>query len=133
MSTTILTGTEVIAHSESTITIGSNVFLSRMCTISAHESVEIGDHSSIGAFSFILDTNKAFDNIGMEIRGQGYSCKPISLGADVWIGAHVVILPGAVIGSHSVVGANSTVRNVFPENSVIAGNPAKVIRERGAR
>ena len=131
--TTILTGTEVIAHSKSTITIGSNVFLSRMCTISAHESIEIGDHSSIGAFSFILDTNKAFDDIEMEIRGQGYSCKPISLGTDVWIGAHVVILPGAVIGSHSVVGANSTVRNVFPENSVIAGNPAKVIRERGAR
>ena len=131
--TVILAGTEIIAHSKAKINIGSNVFISRMCTISAHEGIEIGDNSSIGAFSFILDTNKTFDDAQMDIRGQGYSCKPISLGADVWLGAHVVILPGSSIGPHSVVGANSTVLSSFPENSVIAGNPAEIIRTRGER
>jgi acetyltransferase-like isoleucine patch superfamily enzyme len=132
-ATVILAGTEIIAHSKAKINIGSNVFISRMCTISAHEGIEIGDNSSIGAFSFILDTNKTFDDAQMDIRGQGYSCKPISLGADVWLGAHVVILPGSSIGPHSVVGANSTVLSSFPENSVIAGNPAEIIRTRGER
>jgi len=131
--TVILDGTEIIAHSKATINIGSGVFISRMCTISAHESIEIGSNSSIGAFCFILDTNKSFDNIKMDIRGQGHSCTPIILGADVWLGAHVVILPGSSIGSHSVVGANSTVRDSFSENSVIAGNPAEIIRLRGER
>lgn len=132
-ATIVLSGTEIIAHSKSDITIGSNVFISRMCTISAHERIEIGDNSSIGAFCFILDTNKSFDDIQIDIRGQGHSCKPISLGVDVWLGAHVVILPGSSIGSHSVVGANSTVLSSFPENSVIAGNPAEIIRARGER
>jgi maltose O-acetyltransferase len=129
----VLGGTEIIAHSKANIKIGSGVFISRMCTISAHEHIEIGDNSSIGAFCFILDTNKSFDDIQMDIRGQGHSCKPILLGFDVWLGAHVVVLPGSSIGSHSVVGANSTVRKSFPENSVIAGNPAKKIRSRGER
>jgi len=132
-TTTVLDGTEIIVHSKASINIGSNVFISRMCTISAHEHIKIGDNCSIGAFSFILDTNKSFDDVQMDIRGQGYSCKPISLGNDVWLGAHVVILPGSSIGDHSVVGANSTVRETFPENSVIAGNPAEIIRSRGER
>ncbi|MFX1578937.1 MAG: hypothetical protein ACFFBJ_04765 [Promethearchaeota archaeon] len=131
--TEILGGTEIIVHSKASIKIGHNVFISRMCTISAHESVEIRDNTSIGAFSFILDTNKVFDDAQKDIRGQGYSCKPISIGDDVWLGAHVVILPGSSIGAHSVVGANSTVRDEFPENSVIAGNPAEMIRTRGER
>ena len=59
--------------------------------------------------------------------------KPITVGADAWIGARAMILPGCDIGTGSVIGAGSVVTRPTPDWSVSAGNPARVIRERYAR
>lgn len=53
---------------------------------------------------------------------------PIHVGDDVWIGGNSVILPGITIGNNSVVGAGSVVTKDVPEDVVVAGNPAKVIK-----
>lgn len=55
--------------------------------------------------------------------------KPVTIGDDVWIGGNSVILPGVTLGNNVIVGANSTVTKSFGDNVIIAGNPARVLRE----
>lgn len=55
--------------------------------------------------------------------------KPVDIGSDVWLGGAVVILPGARVGSGSVIGAGSVVTRNVPEGVFAAGNPCRVIRE----
>ena len=58
--------------------------------------------------------------------------EPVLIGRNVWIGCNVVILPGAVIGDHSVIAAGSVVHGTIPPRVLAAGNPARVLREIGA-
>ena len=55
--------------------------------------------------------------------------EPISIGNDVWIGGNVTILPGVSIGSNVVVAAGSVVTKDIPDNSLVAGVPARIMRE----
>jgi maltose O-acetyltransferase len=55
--------------------------------------------------------------------------KPVTIGDDVWVGGNSVILPGVTLGNNVIVGANSTVTKSFGDNLIIAGNPARIIRE----
>lgn len=57
------------------------------------------------------------------------SSKPVSIGDDVWIGGGSIILPGVTIGCNVVVGAGSVVTKNVPDNVVIAGNPARIIKK----
>ncbi|MDE6634653.1 MAG: sugar O-acetyltransferase, partial [Bacteroidaceae bacterium] len=64
-----------------------------------------------------------------ERRNQGLECaRPITVGNNVWFGGNVVVLPGVTVGDNSVVGAGSVVTKDVPAFSVVAGNPARVIR-----
>jgi acetyltransferase-like isoleucine patch superfamily enzyme len=55
--------------------------------------------------------------------------KPISIGEGTWLGLHSVILPGTHIGKNCVVGANAVVKGIFPDYCVIAGVPAKIVKQ----
>jgi acetyltransferase-like isoleucine patch superfamily enzyme len=66
----------------------------------------------------------------MPIYLQGHDSGDISIGNDVWIGSHVVVLPGVKIGNSVVIGANSVVTKDVPDFGVAIGSPAKVIRYR---
>ena len=57
------------------------------------------------------------------------SAKPVKIGKNVWIGADCTILPGVIIGENSIIGAGSVVTKNIPNNVIVAGNPAKLIRE----
>jgi galactoside O-acetyltransferase len=67
---------------------------------------------------------------GTRIAEQGSRAAAVSIGDDVWVGAGAVILPGVAIGYGSVVGAGAVVREDVPEGTVVAGEPARVIRHR---
>jgi acetyltransferase-like isoleucine patch superfamily enzyme len=71
----------------------------------------------------------AFDRRDLPVRRQSGTLTRVSVGADVYAGANATI--AADIGAHSVVGAGAVVTKTFPDWSVLAGNPARVLRERG--
>lgn len=95
-------------------------------------SIRLGNGVRIGANSTIVDTD--FHPIGVEDRlakPTDGKIKPVVIEDDVFIGMNVMILKGTTIGRGSVVGAGSVVSGTYPPNSIIAGNPARVIREIG--
>ena len=108
------------------ILIGDNVGVSG-CSISARESVKIGNNVLIGSGALITDSDAHpvdFDERKKDMPGR--SC-PICIEDDVFVGARAIILKGVRIGCGSVVGAGAVVVNDVPPYSVVAGNPAVVV------
>ncbi|MGB2910340.1 MAG: sugar O-acetyltransferase [Anaerolineales bacterium] len=109
------------------IYIGDNVFLNIFCNILDCNKVCIGHHVMIGPSVQIYT---AAHDIQAETRNQGWEvAKPIEIEDNVWIGGSAILLPGVRIGKNAVVGAGAVVSRSVPANTVVAGNPAKVIRE----
>ena len=114
------------------IILGKNIFINFNCFLSADRSeIEIGDNTIIGTGVTIWGSKHRYQKKDLLILDQGYSCKKVSIGRDVWIGANVTILPGAVIGDGCVLAAGSVVTGttVAPYTTV-AGVPARKIGER---
>ncbi len=88
--------------------------------------VEIGNHVAIAAgVQFITHDGAAAWSFREELNGGVFG--KITIGNDVFIGMNSILLPGTNIGNNSIVGAGSVVRGKFPDNSVVIGNPAKVV------
>lgn len=115
------------------IDIGNNVFIGRGVIIDANSSVKIGNDTFVAPYCFISDTNHKYADSTTPIRLQGCHYKPVEIGEDVWLGAHVIVLAGVTIGRGCVVGANSVVTRDLPPDVVAAGAPARVIRSRVGR
>lgn len=92
--------------------------------------IELGDDVIVGNFVSMHSENHNCSDTEIPIRLQGTTHKGIKIGNNVWIGAKVTILDGVQIGNGCVIGAGSVVTKSFPDNSVIAGVPAKLIRTR---
>ena len=114
---------------EAKIEIGNNVGISG-ATIYARKRILIGDNTLIGANVKILDND--FHPIEAEARNRDdkdmIRAKEVSIGKDCFIGCNVLILKGTIIGEGSVVGAGSIVSGKFTRGVIIAGNPAKIIK-----
>lgn len=109
------------------IEIGENFYSNHNLTILDCNKVKFGDNVFIGPnCSFYC----AMHPLDIKTRNEGleYS-KPITVGNNVWFGGDVVVLAGVTIGDGVVVGAGSVVTKNVPNNVVIAGNPAKIIKE----
>jgi acetyltransferase-like isoleucine patch superfamily enzyme len=149
----IHSNTSLDASSSGSLTIGDRVILDRYAYINAsHGGVSIGAGSAINNFSVVNGTGGVeigknvligpnvqiisyqhnYQNRGAPIKQQGTTAKKIEIQDDVWIGASAVILAGVVIGQGSVIGAGSVVTRSCEPYSVLAGVPARVIKERGA-
>jgi maltose O-acetyltransferase len=109
------------------IYIGDQVYLNFLCTILDCNEVHIGHHVMIGPGVHIYC---AAHLLQAEARIQGWEvAKPIVIEDKVWIGGGAILLPGVKIGQSAVVGAGAVVSRNVPANTVVAGNPARVIRE----
>ncbi len=111
------------------IIIGSGSFLNLGVMIAALDLVEIGDHCMIANGCVITDANHRFDDPTRPVTWQGFDSKgPTRIGANCWLGANVMVTSGVTIGERCVIGANSVVTGDVPPFSVVAGNPARVMR-----
>jgi maltose O-acetyltransferase len=109
------------------IHIGEHVFLNVLCTILDTNEVRIGNHVMIGPGVQIYT---AAHLLQAEARNQGWEvAKPVVIEDNVWLGGSAILLPGVSIGQNAVVGAGAVVTHNVPANTVVAGNPARVIRE----
>ena len=91
--------------------------------------VTIGSHVNLAQGITITALNHNFDDLEKRIDQQGISTKEVVLEDDIWVGANAVILPGVTIGTHAVVAAGAIVTKDVPPHSLVAGVPAKVIRQ----
>ena len=111
------------------ITIGEGCGISGSTFCSMVE-VTVGDHVQVGANCKIMDNDQhSLDPAErqQDIRDH-VGKKPVKIGDDCFIGTGSILLKGTVLGKNCVVGAGSVVHGEFPDNCVIAGNPAKVIK-----
>ena len=107
--------------------LGDHVFMNYMCTILDNNEVRIGNHVMIGPNVQIYC---AAHLLQAEARNQGLEvAKPITIEDNVWIGGGAILLPGVRIGRNAVVGAGAVVTRSVSANTIVAGNPARVIRE----
>jgi len=114
----------------SKLVIGDNVDLALGVIISANGNVTIGNRTLIGYRSQIISSNHTIPKLPQRIWNSGHVLKPVTIGSDVWIGANVIVLPGVTIGNNSVIAAGAVVTKSIPDNCIVAGVPAKVIRVR---
>ena len=91
--------------------------------------VTIGNHVNLAQGITVTALNHNFKDATLRIDEQGISTKPVTIGDDVWIGANAVILPGVTIGKHVVVAAGAVVTKDVPDNCIVGGVPAKVIKQ----
>lgn len=109
------------------IYLGDEVYLNVLCTILDCNEVRIGNHVMIGPSVQIYT---AAHHLNAEERNQGWEvAKPITIEDNVWIGGAAILLPGVRIGKNAVVGAGAVVTRDVPPNTVVAGIPARTIRE----
>jgi acetyltransferase-like isoleucine patch superfamily enzyme len=111
------------------IFIGNHVSIGAFSFISCPSRIIIGNDTIIGQYFSIHAQNHNFERKDLLIRLQGTSEKGVIIGSNCWIGSKVTILDGVTIDDNSVIGAGSVVTKSFPANRLIVGCPARAVRE----
>jgi acetyltransferase-like isoleucine patch superfamily enzyme len=108
------------------IEIGDDCYLNGV-EIACTARVSIGDRCII-ADALILDTDFHSTSVDRHALGAAVKCGPVVIGSNVWIANRVIVLRGVTVGDNSVVGAGSVVTRDVPAGVIVAGNPARIIR-----
>lgn len=126
----ILFCTGVIAQKGRGIKIGNGTGVSARAYFSGQGGIEIGTEVIFGPDVKIFSENHNYDDLTQTIKAQGVSRKGVLIGNNCWIGGGVTILDGVTIGDGCVIAAGSVVNKSIPQNSVAAGIPARIIKNR---
>ncbi|OYZ00888.1 MAG: acetyltransferase [Sphingobacteriia bacterium 28-36-52] len=149
---------EINCLSEQNIVLGNRVTIGKHAIIRPSNiyggaigaGLKVGDHSNIGPYSYIgcsgkitignnvmisprvsiYAENHVFDDANIPMKEQGVTQSAVTIEDDCWIAANSIILAGVTIGKGSVIAAGSVVTKSVPPYSVVAGIPAKVIKQR---
>ena len=104
------------------ITFGKNVFINHSFTAMSIGGIEFGNNVQVGPHVTIVTDNHDLTNRYV------LKCRKVVIGDNVWIGAGACIMPGVHIGENAVIAGGAVVTKDVPANSVVGGNPAKIIR-----
>lgn len=126
----ILFCTGIIAQKGIGITIGNRTGISARVYLAGQGGITIGNDVIFGPNVQVFSENHIYSNSEKTIKEQGVTKKPVIIGNNCWIGAGATILAGVMIGDGSVIAAGSVVTKSVPANSIVAGVPAKVLKER---
>jgi acetyltransferase-like isoleucine patch superfamily enzyme len=113
------------------IKLGNACNISTNCRVATRSRIEVGDSVLIAAYVYLGCGNHRFDDPSKPIIEQAMDVRGgVRISSNAWIGAKATILDGVSIGNNAVVGAHSLVRDDVPDNAIVAGTPAKLIRYR---
>ena len=122
-------GSKIRVH-EGEVSIGAKTVMGQECTISAYQHVEIGRECIVADRVMLIDFDHGAVEVERPIRLQGIYKRDVRIGHNVWMGYGACILRGVSVGDNSIVGTSAVVTQDVPENAVVAGIPARVIRMR---
>lgn len=120
----------VVADPGVGIKLGRNSAVGMNCIIWGQGGVALGDDVLLGPNVMIFSENHEFGSVTTAIRYQGVRRAPVTIGDGSWLGAGSIVTMGVTIGSNSVVGAGSVVTRDVPSGAVVAGVPARMVRQR---
>jgi acetyltransferase-like isoleucine patch superfamily enzyme len=123
------TGNAVRCH-EGFMRIGDKTVFGSNVTVDGYLDVDIGPECLVAEGAYITDFDHEYRDPNVPIRKQGIVKSRTRIGGDCWIGQSATILRGSNVGRGSVVGARSVVKCDVPSYSVVAGNPARVVKRR---
>jgi acetyltransferase-like isoleucine patch superfamily enzyme len=110
------------------VRLGDRCLIGRGSGIVAHERVVVGDDVFTGHHVYVTDANHGYADVDVPPSRQFAPPRPVTIGDSCWLGHGTIVLPGATLGRHVVVGAGSVVTGELPDFCVAVGNPARVIR-----
>lgn len=113
------------------VRLGARSYIGHHCVLYGSGGIEIGDDVLIGPGVIVTSQGHTFEGRSTPIRAQAHKFAPVRIGQDAWIGAGAMVLPGVVVGEGAVVAAGSVVAADVPAFHMVAGVPARVVRERG--
>ncbi len=117
---------------EGEVSIGAKTVMGQECTISAYQHVSIGRECILADRVMLIDFDHGVVEVDRPIRLQGIYKRDVRVGHNVWMGYGACVLRGVSVGNNAIVGTNTVVTRDVPENAVVAGSPARVIRLRDA-
>lgn len=125
----VLPGSHII--NPQNIVCGNSLSVGICNYLQAGGGITFGDNVMLGPYAKIWTQTHRFESTDVPIKTQGYEYKAVEIGDDVWIGANAFIMPGAQIGSHTIISACSVVSaKKYPEGIILSGYPARKIGER---
>lgn len=109
------------------VTLGDRVFLNTGCSILCRGRVSVGADTLFGEGVRVVDHNHKFRDPDTPVRDQGFTVGEVRVGRNCWVGSGVILLKGADIGDHCVVGAGCVVSGPVPPHTVVRLDPAVTI------
>jgi acetyltransferase-like isoleucine patch superfamily enzyme len=124
-------GCKIRVH-EGEVSIGAKTVLGQECTISAYQRISIGRECIIADRVMMIDFDHGVVEVERPIRLQGIYKRDVDVGHNVWIGYGACLLRGVTVADNAIIGTSAVVTTDVPENAVVAGIPARIIRTREA-
>jgi acetyltransferase-like isoleucine patch superfamily enzyme len=120
---------KIRAH-EGVVEIGAKSVLGQECTLSCYQRISIGRECVIADRTMMIDFDHGAVEVERPIREQGIYKRDVRVGHNVWIGYGACILRGVTVGNNAIIGTSSVVTRDVPEDAVVGGAPARVLRMR---
>jgi acetyltransferase-like isoleucine patch superfamily enzyme len=117
-------------HSAESVVIGDWIYIGPGCQFFGRGGINIADHVIIGPQVIIMTSMHNYKNSRMIPYDEIELLSSVTIGEACWIGFNAMLMPGVKLGKGCIVGAGSVVTKSFPDGSILAGNPAKIISQR---
>ena len=119
-------GRNITFYNPSKITFGKDVYVAYGCWFMAGAQIAIGDEVLIGPYCVIVSSNHQQE--GSSFRFGNSTQKPIQIGFGSWLGSHVTVTAGTIVGRSCQVAANAVLTDEYPDNVLLGGVPARIIK-----